>query len=182
METVTQEAGNDPLLNPVMQTASVVWELRKLPTTSDSTEIYHFFQANCLAKITQSEVLDYLRAVARSIGSDKLGFDPMEIGCKSIRSGTAMGWHLAGHRAEHIMLMGRWKSDAFISYLRRHVLEFCQGMSKSLLQHEFFSSMQPPLASPWDPRQPLRRFASHGPCSLASTQSIFASHPTFNIY
>ena len=181
METVSQEGGNDPLLNPVIQSATIVWTLRKVPGTSDYTEIYNFLQNNVLTKISQSEVLDYLRAVARSIGSASLGFDPMAIGCKSIRSGTAMGWHLAGHRPEHIMLMGRWKSDAFITYLRRHVLEFCKGMSKSLLQHEFFGDSQAPRASPWDPQQPQRRFPSHGPNSMA-TSRIFASHPTFNIY
>ena len=79
------------------------------------------------------------------------------------------------------MLMGRWKSDAFISYLRRHALEFCQGMLKSLLQHEFFSACDTPRASPWDPQQPHRRYASHGPNSMAPS-SVFASHPTFNIY
>ena len=29
------------------------------------------------------KVLDYLRAITRSIGKTKLGFDPEEIGCKS---------------------------------------------------------------------------------------------------
>ena len=110
-----------------------MWELCKLATTTDKTEIYHFFQNNELTKISQTEVLDYLHTVAHSIGPDKLGFDLMEIGCKSICSGTVIGWHLVEHRAEHIMLMGRWKSDAFITYLRHHVLKFCQGMWKSLI-------------------------------------------------
>ena len=126
------------MLNPVIQVATVAWSLRKLPCASDATETHAFYQNSELSKITQTEILDYLRPVARSIRKDKLGVDPIEIGCKSMGSGTAMGWHLAGHRAGQIMLMGRWKSDVFISYLRRHVFDFCRGISKSLLQHEFF--------------------------------------------
>ena len=62
METIAQEAGNDQLLNPVAQAATIAWRLRKLPTTSDSTEIYHFFQDQALSKITQTEALDYSRS------------------------------------------------------------------------------------------------------------------------
>ena len=91
MEMVTQEAGNDQLLNPVIQLATIVWHLWKVPSSSDKTEIYNYFQSNKLTKITQTELLDYLRATAKAIGPDKLGFDSSEIGCKSIRSGTAMG-------------------------------------------------------------------------------------------
>ena len=68
-----------------------------------------FLQYNQLTKITQTEVLYYLRAVAHAIGKDKLGFDPLEIEYKSIRSDTVIGWHLAhigmcyGQRQENII-------------------------------------------------------------------------------
>ena len=57
METEIAEAGNDPLLNPVMQDATIVWRLRNTPGTSDSTQIYHFKQDDVLTRITQTENL-----------------------------------------------------------------------------------------------------------------------------
>ena len=96
------EAGNDPLMNPVIQAATIAWLLRQAPGTNNSTQFYHFCQSNTMTKITQKEVLIFLRSHGHAIGEEHLGFHPLEIGNKSIRSGTAMGSFLGGERCYHI--------------------------------------------------------------------------------
>ena len=87
METVTQEAGND------------TDSYHRMETSARSRHMRHY-RNMLLFQIQQSKKdLDYLHTAAKSIGTEKLGFHPVEIGCKSIRSGAAMSWHLAGHRA-----------------------------------------------------------------------------------
>ena len=40
--------------------------------------------------------------------------------------------YLAEVRTSTIMLLGRWKSDAFLLYLRRQVKEFTEGVTKAM--------------------------------------------------
>ena len=55
----------------------------------------------------QTDILDYLRALARAVGEDKLEFDPVKISCKSFRLGIVIGWYLARYRVGNIILTGR---------------------------------------------------------------------------
>lgn len=68
METTTVEVGNDPLLNPVMKDATIIWRLRNTPGASDSTQIHHFLQDGVLTRVVQTKTLRYLRSIAHSIG------------------------------------------------------------------------------------------------------------------
>ena len=106
METTTAEGGNDPLLNPLMQAATIVWCLRNIIGTTDHTESYTFHQDGKSSKITQTEMLNQLRSTVHSIGEERLGFY-REIGNKSMRTSAAMGWYLAKHSEFHMMMMGR---------------------------------------------------------------------------
>ena len=97
-----------------------------------------------MTKITQKEVLSFLRAHGHAIGEERLGFHPLEIGNEPIRSGTAMGWFLGGEKDCHIMIVGRWNSLFFMKCLREQTLDFCKGMSKMLLRNEFFHAFPDP--------------------------------------
>ena len=43
-----------------------------------------------MMKVTQTEVLNFLGTNTFAVSANRLGFDPMEIGNKSVYSGTAM--------------------------------------------------------------------------------------------
>ena len=179
-DTTTMERGRDPLMDPVVQAANIVWNLRNSHGTSDATQTHHYFSNNKLQTVKQGEVLDFLRATAYSIGEAQLGFHPSEIGNKSMRSGAAMAWFLSGHRPEHIMMKGRWLSCAFLKCMRKHVLEFSKGMTESILLPAF-QALPTPIAGTTDPRENPRFIPSRGFGSMASSASL-ASCPTFNIH
>ena len=52
------------------------------------------------------------------------------------------------------MIMGRWKSTAFMDYIRPQVLEWTNIMSRDMIKHDSFidaatAPQQGPLASPF---------------------------------
>ena len=73
--------------------------------------------------------MQHIRNVVIQLGKTKLGFGPKDVGTHSIRSSFAMFLHLNDVNTEKIMLQGRWKSTAFLTYIRVQVLEFSAGLS-----------------------------------------------------
>ena len=73
--------------------------------------------------ITQKEILQHIQSTVSSIGKDKLGFTADKVGTHSIRSSFAMQLYLQNESVYTIMLQGRWKSDSFLLYIRKQVLE-----------------------------------------------------------
>ena len=103
-----------------------------------------------MIEITSAHIRTKLRAAAASVGKERLGFHPDEIGCHSLCSGAAMAMKLAGVSEYTIMIIGRWKSMAFLEYLRKQVEEFSIDISDKLLDHaNFFTTpdAHPPLLS-----------------------------------
>ena len=66
-------------------------------------------------------------------GQSKFGFSPNEIGNRSVRSGAAMSLFLTDHSPDKIMLLGRWKSRAFLVYIRPQVTEWCDLFSIDMI-------------------------------------------------
>lgn len=91
-----------------------------------------------LVYITSKQICTQLRSSAHAIGSEKLGFDPDEIGCHSIRSGGAMALYLSNPNELIIMLIGRWKSNSFMKYIRKQVAMFSKNISKGMMQNRDF--------------------------------------------
>ena len=55
-------------------------------------------------------MLDYLHKTDFSIGEEKLGFKPTEIGNKSTRPGACVACIFSHHPVKHIKMMGRMNS------------------------------------------------------------------------
>ena len=84
------------------------------------------------------------------------GFDPADIGNKSIRSGAAMALFLQNVSSTRIMLLGRWASEAFLVYIRPQVLEWTNNMSRDMINIDSFFEAdlsQPPNMTTDDPRR-----------------------------
>ena len=73
------------------------------------------------SRIKSKTIKDHLKFFVRGIGFIKLGFKYFHIGTHSIRSSTAMALYLAKIDPVTIMILGRWKSDSFILYIRTQV-------------------------------------------------------------
>ncbi len=88
--------------------------------------------------IPSSFILLKIRQAVATLGHEKMGFHPEEVGTHSNRSGGAMGMLLAGTPVYKIMLMGRWSSDAFMRYIRKQVLSLSHGIAAKMLTYEQF--------------------------------------------
>ena len=76
------------------------------------------------------------------MGEQSLGFKPSEIGTHSIRSGGAMAYYLLpGMSDSQVMFFGRWKSLAFLNYIRSQVDRFHSGFSTQIAMNPHFQQI-----------------------------------------
>ncbi|EJK64829.1 hypothetical protein THAOC_14393, partial [Thalassiosira oceanica] len=88
--------------------------------------------------LSHNQMLSDIRAAVRAIGPKVLGFTSNDVGTHSVRSSFAMMAYLAKEPVYTIMLIGRWSSTAFLSYIEPQIKEFTGGVSKRMLTHETF--------------------------------------------
>ena len=79
--------------------------------------------------ITAGEVLVHLRAAAIQYGEARLGFSASRFGTHSLRAGATMAVFLAGVPVETIQLIGRWRSQTFMRYIRIQVQQMTKGVA-----------------------------------------------------
>lgn len=136
---ITMHRSNDKLC-PVRVWRRLVERILRYPKTNLNTTVNTVMHKGKLKKIKSSDILKHIRATVNTIGKDTLGFEAKEVGCHSIRSSFAMLLYLNGVRSDKIMLQGRWRSQAFLTYIRRQVAEFSSGLSSRITDNkEFFT-------------------------------------------
>jgi hypothetical protein len=130
---------------PVRTLADLVGRIRSYTefqtTGGTNVGINTFKSRNEGAKIewiSSKEVLKQLRAAAETVGERRLGFSIDSIGTHSIRAGAAMAMYLAGVPCETIQLIGRWKSQTFMKYLRIQVPASTRGVSSKMTSLDSF--------------------------------------------
>ena len=124
---------------PVKSWAKVIQRIISYPTSNKNTPINIIKIKNKIHHITNKNNIDFLRKSVDSMDSTKLGFKSSEIGTHSLRSGGAMAMKLSGAEDSTIRLIGRWKSDSFLKYIRRQVLQFSSNISRRMLEQEHFT-------------------------------------------
>ena len=179
--TIPHDNNNDPLMNPVRSLATTVQRILSYPGTSIDTSICTYMSAGHLHEFTQEDLLANFRANAGSIGKDKLGFEPEDIGTHSNRSAAAMAMFMDDTPVYMIMLMGRWSSDAFLKYIRRQVLEFSKGMSLRMIRNDILFTIPDQHAPQEDPRTQNRNsFATN--LSMAPSSNRQTIRPAFSLW
>ena len=88
--------------------------------------------------VTSGQILHHLRAAALQYGEDRLGFPISKIGTHSIRAGAATAMFLAGVPAETIQLIGRWRSQTFLRYIRIQVQQLTRGVATNMTTNPEF--------------------------------------------
>jgi hypothetical protein len=153
-EKVTQHRSGDPLLCPVILWANIVRRIRSYPATTDSTTIDTYRTNNgAVRHLTSTVAIAYLRLTATIIGA-RFNLLPMSLGLHSIRCSAAMALVLGCIPVYQIMLLGRWKSDAFLSYVRTQVHALTDGVSSQMLLHPSFLSIPSTTATRLPPVSP----------------------------
>jgi hypothetical protein len=148
MDSRTQEKTGDPVLCPVRRWLRIVQNLLldRNSTTDSPVSIFFNPASHKASPITGQALLLFLRKTADDLGPDHLGYKGSDIGTHSIRSGAAMALYLADQNVVKIMLLGRWKSDAFLAYIRPQVIELSTDLSQIMITTSHFNHT---------PRRPL---------------------------
>jgi hypothetical protein len=176
-DTRSQRRTDDPILCPVRRSASLVSRiLRLVPNHGASTTINTILDSGTVLAMSQEFLRDRLRVTCTALGGKKaFGYSASDIGTKSLRSGAAMALFLMNHSTERIMLLGRWKSAAFLVYIRPQVLEWTNDMSRDMIHHDSFLDVSDfDQADPDVPRLRPRRF--NGPDNALIFPSLHLGH------
>jgi hypothetical protein len=125
--------------NPVVAWANIARRIRALSRSDDTTKVFQFGNTDgTTGSITSDHMITNLRTAVKHMGVHTLGYCSTDVGTHSIRSGAAMALVLSGHAAWRIMLTGRWKSSAFLLYIREQVDCFSKGVSARMIEHPDF--------------------------------------------
>jgi hypothetical protein len=140
-DTRPQRRTADEVLCPVHHTASLVARILRivLGHSSGATTINTIFVGRTVITLSQEYLTDRLRVTCTALGGKAtFGYSASDIGTNALRSGATMTLFLMNHSTERIMLLGRWKSAAFLVYIRQHVLEWTNDMSRDMIHHDSF--------------------------------------------
>ena len=152
---ITHWATYDPISCPVLAAAKVIRRLAKV-SNSDETFIYSYLDEHTgkEACLSSPFALLHLRSFIRTLPphqSKTLGFTWLEIGLHSIRSSAAMAMFLNHVDTTRIRLLGRWKSEAFLDYIRVQVREFAKHVASQMIQRKMWFHTSARLQCPKNP-------------------------------
>ena len=111
-----------------MALARVPHQLRKL-TDNPTTYISTSWTKQRTKHIRTADITKTITTSAIALNLDTFGINPAQVGSHSLRAGSALALHLGNTPAHVIRKMGRWKSDAFLSYLHAQIACFSKGLS-----------------------------------------------------
>ena len=125
-KTRTHRKSGDSALCPVLRLGRAVQRVLKF--TKDPNVDTPLCTVNIPGRrskvINQENTLVFMKVICETFGGQsRFGFSPNEIGNRSVRSGAAMALFFTNHSPDKIMLLGRWKSRAFLVYIRPQVTE-----------------------------------------------------------
>ena len=177
-DTISHQRSGDTLgkgeMCPVRAAVATILRIHAYhlpPEKFRDTPINYVILGSLSYTVPSSLILVKIRAAVQTLGKEKLGFGPEEVGTHSNRSGGAMGMFLAGTPVYTIMLMGRWSSDAFMRYLRKQVISLSHGIATKMLTFEEFYTVPDFVhtSADGDPR-------TRNNSNLASTQNFNGTH------
>jgi hypothetical protein len=136
----TQERTSDPVMDPTVRLVSVVQRIyRTVPNAGPDTTIDSYTMNSSVYRVTMDDVRIRLRQACTALGgAASFGYDAHQIGNKSLRSGGAMALCLMKHAPEYVQLLGRWKSLAFMDYIRPQIIEWTVNLSSDMIHFDSF--------------------------------------------
>ena len=115
-------------------------------------------------------------------GKEEFGFDPLEIGSKSVRSGAAMALFLADVSVAKIMILGRSSSDALLDSICPQVLEWTGSMSRDMTKmHNFIDVGLTRSHTPADPRARKQLQSFNGSSFLIPIRHLPLTQPLIGL-
>ena len=142
MERRSHKKTGQEILCPVRSWARAVQRVRSQFQTNEdnSIPVCAYKEGQRAREIRSSQVLQLLRdSCTFHDGENRYGISALELGTRSIRSGAAMALALQGDTSDNkIMMLGRWKSTAFLNYIRPQVLEWANDAAQKMSKTKSF--------------------------------------------
>lgn len=121
METISQ-SNTDLDLCPCKTTIRLVKRLRKYKDTTGSTQINTFYHKGKIGLVRNTDITNKLKSTVKTMGKEDLGIESHEVGTHSLRASFALMMALMNIPDSRIMILGRWKSEAFKKYIQRQII------------------------------------------------------------
>ena len=142
MERRSHKRTGEENLCPVKSWGSIVHRVRSQFRTKQDNRIpvCAYKDGHRAKEINSSQVLQLLRSSCKvHDGENRYGINESELGTRSIRSGAAMALAIQGSASDQkIMMLGRWKSTAFLHYIRPQVLEWAGDAAQQMSRTRSF--------------------------------------------
>ena len=137
MEKRSQRKTGEIELCPVRAWGKVIQQLVMDFQSADerqNTPVCRYKDLGVPKEVTVTDVKNLLRRTCHLMsGENRYGIKAEELGTRSIRSGAAMALAIqGGHSDSKIMMLGRWKSNAFLRYIRPQTLEWGGSTSNEM--------------------------------------------------
>jgi hypothetical protein len=136
-EQITHLLNSHPRLCPVKALYRICAHLRS-HGAPPGTPIYTCYTNTGVEHISPKQIKIALRRSAASLQSTT-GIDPRLLSSRSLRPGGATALLCSGVDANIIQLIGRWKSDAMLRYLRVAALAHTTALAEGMLQAGAFT-------------------------------------------
>jgi hypothetical protein len=136
-EQISHAANTHQVLCPCKALARICYRLRSNNASAD-TPIYTDLSQLVPSVVGPAAVTAALRLAASNL-QFRTGIDPALISARSLRPGGATSLLCAGVDANTIQLLGHWKSDAMLQYLRVAAHAHNHNMAELMLQHSGFT-------------------------------------------
>ena len=132
-DCITQHRSPNPnSICPVQAWAALIHRILQYPDASEDLTVNTVLIQGKRQRITSDQTRRFIHSHVRLIGEEALGIRADDVGTHSLCSSCTMLLYLANIRTSSIMLIGRWKSDAFMLYLRKQVKEFTQEVVQQM--------------------------------------------------
>ena len=132
-ESINLHKTSDKTLCPVKSWAKTLIEFGLM------REHHEFRRNNKSFQISNNNIKNALKSTVDTMQAFNLGFSGDDVGTHSIHAGGAMAMVLAKVDTYVIKLQGRWKSDAFMKYIRKQVQQFSSDISDKMILKEHFN-------------------------------------------
>lgn len=131
-EQITHAATTDPHLCPCKSLARICEHLRQHHADA-TTPLHTYYDADGNPScVTPQQVTDALRTAAAAVEA-QTGIPPTNLSARSLRPGGATALLCSGIHSTVIQLIGRWRSDAMLLYLRVAALASTTNLAQRML-------------------------------------------------
>ena len=137
-ETVGHRTNDQPFWDVTKRIARRVEYLRLCNAPPDTPLHTYYDIHNQPHHITTLDITQCLRTAAQAVYTTT-GILPNRICSQSLRSGGATALLCANWAKDKVQLLGRWKSDAMLRYLRMQAMQSTSDAARAMFKHGNFS-------------------------------------------